>query len=277
MSFSHPEGEGQLRRERLRTARLYLCCGARPNGRDPEALLRAALGGGVDIVQLREKELSRAEIERAAGTFRRIADTYSALFILNDDPDLARSCDADGVHVGQEDVSPEDARALLGPDAIIGLSTHSEEQIDAIADVPDRADRGRGERGVLGEQASEAAEMRQPGASSTVDYISVGPIWETPTKEGRPAVGLELVAHAAAHAARPFFAIGGIDAKNAAQVVRAGARRLCAVRAIRDAADPGAAAAALRRAFAATEGAVPSDQDALLDHPSPWRGVAPGG
>ncbi len=228
MSLSLPEGDGPLRRERLRTARLYFVCDARPGG-DLEALLRAALTGGADIVQLREKELGRAEIERAAGTFRRVADTYSALFIINDDPELAHSCRADGVHVGQDDVSAEAARELLGAKAIIGLSTHSEEQIAASADRP-------------------------------VDYISVGPIWETPTKQGRPAVGLDLIAHAAEHAPHPFFAIGGIDPGNAGQVVKAGAERLCAVRAIRDAADPEAAAAALRQAFAAQE-----------------RGVAPGG
>lgn len=246
MSLGPPEGNGPLRRERLRTARLYFCCGARPGDSDPEALLRSALGGGVDILQIREKELGRAEIERSAGTFRRVCDTHSALFIVNDDPDLARACDADGVHVGQDDTSAEEARELLGPDAIIGLSTHSEEQIAAAAERP-------------------------------VDYISVGPIWETPTKAGRPAVGLELISHAAAHARHPFFAIGGIDLGNAEQVVRAGARRMCAVRAIRDAEDPGAAAAGLRRAFLATEGAAPGGQDALLDQPAPWRGVAPGG
>jgi thiamine-phosphate pyrophosphorylase len=226
--LSLPEGDGPLRRERLRTARLYFVCEARPPG-DLEALLRAALGGGADIVQLREKELGRAEIERAAGTFRRVADTFSALFVLNDDPELARALDADGVHVGQDDVSAEAAREVLGPDAIVGLSTHSEEQIAASAGRP-------------------------------VDYISVGPIWETPTKAGRPAVGLDLIAHAAEHAPHPFFAIGGIDPANAEQVVVAGAERLCAVRAIRDAADPAAAAAALRGAFALRE-----------------RGVAPGG
>ncbi len=229
MSLSPPEGDGPLRRERLRTARLYFVCEARPPG-DLEALLRAALGGGADIVQLREKLLGRAEIERAAQTFRRVADTYSALFVVNDDPELARICDADGVHLGQDDVSPEEARRILGPDAIIGLSTHSKEQISAA------------------------------GGASSLDYISVGPIWETPTKAGRPAVGLDLIRHAAGHAQHPFFAIGGIDPGNAAEVVAAGAERLCAVRAIRDAADPEAAAAALRRAFA---GAA--------------RGVAPGG
>jgi thiamine-phosphate pyrophosphorylase len=215
MSLAPPESAGPLRRERLRTARLYFVCDARPPGGDLEALLRAALSGGVDIVQLREKELGRAEIERAAQTFRRVCDTYSAPFIVNDDPDLARACDADGVHLGQDDGSVEEARALLGPDAIIGLSTHSEEQIQASNDA-------------------------------SVDHVSVGPIWETPTKAGRPAVGLELISYAAAHAAHPFFAIGGIDAANAAQVRGAGAERLCVVRAIRDAADPTAAAEALR-------------------------------
>jgi thiamine-phosphate pyrophosphorylase len=214
MSLAPPESVGPLRRERLRTARLYFVCDARPPG-DLEALLRAALGGGVDIVQLREKELGRAEIERAAETFRRVCDTYSAPFVVNDDPDLARTCGADGVHLGQDDGSVEEARAILGPDAIIGLSTHSEEQIDA---------------------SREAA----------VDYISVGPIWETPTKSGRPAVGLELISYAAAHAPHPFFAIGGIDAANAAQVREAGAARLCVVRAVRDAEEPMAAAEALR-------------------------------
>jgi thiamine-phosphate pyrophosphorylase len=228
MSLSLPEGDGPLRRERLRTARLYFVCDARP-ATDLEALLRAALTGGADIVQLREKELGRDEIERAAGTFRRVADTFSALFVLNDDPELARICDADGVHVGQDDVSAERAREVMGPDAIVGLSTHSEEQIAASAGRP-------------------------------VDYISVGPIWETPTKEGRPGVGLDLIRHAAADAPHPFFAIGGIDPSNAGEVVAAGAERLCAVRAIRDAADPEAAAQQLRQAFAVGE-----------------KGVAPGG
>ena len=219
MSLAPPEAEGPLRRERLRTARLYLCCEARPRGEDPEPLLAAALRGGVDIVQLREKSLPRREIELAAQTFRRLCDNHSALFIVNDDPDLARACDADGVHVGQDDLAAAEARALLGPDAIIGLSTHSEEQIAAAAPAP-------------------------------VDYISVGPIWETPTKQGRPAVGLELISHAAANAPHPFFAIGGIDSSNVSQVIEAGARRLCVVRAVRDAADPAAAAEALRAAFA---------------------------
>ena len=226
MSLAPPETIGPLRRERLRTARLYFVCDANPRGEDPEPLLRAALDAGVDIVQLREKDLPRREIERSALTFSRLCDTYSALFLVNDDPELAIACGADGVHVGQDDVPAAEARAALGPDAIVGLSTHSEEQLAASAEAP-------------------------------VDYVSVGPIWETPTKEGRPAVGLDLIRHAAASAPHPFFAIGGIDAGNAAEAVDAGARRLCVVRAIRDAADPTVAAEELRDAFAPLGGAAP--------------------
>ncbi len=226
MSLAPAESRGPLRRERLRTARLYFVCEARPGGRDPEAVLHAALSGGVDIVQLREKELGREEIERSARTFRRLCDTYTALFIVNDDPYLARTCDADGVHVGQDDAAPAEARKVLGSEAIVGLSTHSEAQL--------------------------AASSEQP-----VDYVSVGPIWETPTKAGRPGVGLGLVEHAVADAPHPFFAIGGIDPANAGEVVAAGARRLGVVRAIRDAEDPTAVAEALRGALAAVGEAAP--------------------
>jgi thiamine-phosphate pyrophosphorylase len=226
MSLAPPEAAGPQRRERLRTARLYFVCDARPGGEDPEALLRAALNGGVDIVQLREKALGSNVTERSSQTFRRLCDTYGALFIVNDDPHLALACDADGVHVGQDDASAAEAREALGPDAIVGLSTHSEEQIAAAGEQP-------------------------------IDYMSVGPIWETPTKEGRPAVGLTLVEHAAESAARPFFAIGGVDPSNAGQVVEAGARRLGVVRAIRDAEDPAAAAESIRRAFAGTGEVAP--------------------
>ncbi|MBW8060276.1 MAG: thiamine phosphate synthase [Solirubrobacterales bacterium] len=226
MSLAPPEADGPLRRERLRTARLYFVCDALPRGEDPEPLLDAALSGGVDIVQLREKELGRETIERSARIFRRLCDTYSVLFVVNDDPYLTLSCDADGVHLGQDDMAVREAREVLGPDAIIGLSTHSKEQIAAAADQP-------------------------------ADYISVGPIWETPTKEGRPGVGLGLVSEAARNAAHPFFAIGGIDPSNAGEAVEAGARRLCVVRAIHDAEDASAAAESLREALAAAGEAAP--------------------
>jgi thiamine-phosphate pyrophosphorylase len=224
VSLAAPDAAGPLRRERLRTARLYFVCDAKPHGQDPEPLLRAAMSGGVDIVELREKELDRRAAEVAGATFRRLCDTYSALFIVNDDPSLAVSCRADGVHLGQDDMPVAEAREMVGHDMLIGLSTHSREQID-------------GARGA--------------------DYISVGPVWETPTKEGRPAVGLELVQYAARQAPLPFYAIGGIDPSNAREVVDAGAQRLCVVRAIRDADDPAEAAAQLRRAFAERGEAAP--------------------
>jgi thiamine-phosphate pyrophosphorylase len=198
-----PESIGELRRQRLRWARLYFVCEARPHGNDPEALLNAAMAAGTWIVELRDREQPKSVIERSGRTFRRLANTYVALFIVNDDPYLA-----------QDDMDPAEARRIMGPDAIIGLSTHSREQIAAAAGSP-------------------------------VDYISVGPIWETPTKEGRPGTGLGLVRAAAEIAQKPWFAIGGIDLDNVGQVVEAGAERICVVRAIRDASDPRVAATAL--------------------------------
>lgn len=218
MTLATPDGQGPLRRERLRNARLYFVCDARPGGNDPEPLLRAAITGGVDIIQLREKEADGRIIERSAATFRRVCNSSSVPFMVNDDPELAVTLGADGVHIGQDDLTPAEARSIIGEDRLIGLSTHSVEQI---------------------------------GAAEGVDHISVGPVWETPTKAGRPAVGLGLVTHAAQHSNLPFFAIGGIDRGNVGEVLAAGARRICVVRAIRDAGDPAEVAAGLRRSFAA--------------------------
>jgi thiamine-phosphate pyrophosphorylase len=201
------------RREWLRDARLYVLCDARPGGRDPEELLRPALQAGVDVVQLREKSADQGEIVRAGRVFRRLCDAYDALFIVNDSPELAIACGADGVHVGQDDAPPADVRRAVGTDLLIGLSTHSRAQVDAVADV---------------------------------DYFCVGPVYATPTKPDYAPVGLDLVRYAAERASVPFFAIGGIDPANVAEVVEAGAQRVVVVRAIRDAADPGAAARALR-------------------------------
>jgi thiamine-phosphate pyrophosphorylase len=222
-----PEAIGDLRRQRLEWARLYFVCDARPHGREPELLLNAAMSGGAGLIELRDRENPRNAIERSGQTFRRLANTYGALFIVNDDPYLANELGADGVHVGQDDMDPAEARRILGPAAIIGLSTHSLEQIEAAAKEP-------------------------------IDYISVGPIWETPTKEGRPATGLDLIAEAAEIATRPWFAIGGIDTDNADEVASAGADRLCVVRAIRDAANPRAAASTL---FGAVDPAARAERD----------------
>ncbi len=224
--LASPESIGELRRQRLRWARLYFVCEARPHGSDPEALLNAAMAGGAGMIELRDRDLPRNVVFRSGQTFRRLANTYGALFIVNDDPHLALELRADGVHVGQDDMDPAEARRIMGADAIIGLSTHSSEQIEGAASLP-------------------------------VDYISVGPIWETPTKEGRPATGLKLIRTAGEIATLPWFAIGGIDTGNVDEVVAAGAERVCVVRAIRDAEAPRAAADAL---FAAVDPAERKDR-----------------
>ena len=207
-------------RERLSTARLYLVCDARP--RD---WLAAALRGGVDLVQLRDKELDDDGLIAAAREFRAAADETGAVFILNDRPDLVEACGADGVHVGQDDDPPALARAVVGPDRIIGRSTHAPGQADAADSDPD------------------------------VDYLAVGPVHATPTKPGRPAAGLAYVEYAARTVGKPWFAIGGLDATNADEVARRGARRIVVVRAITEAGDPEAAARALRNRLEVPVGA----------------------
>ena len=210
---------GDERRARLSAARLYLVCGTAGDGRgNLRAFLDAALRGGVDVVQLREKDpaFADAALLDAARIFRAAADAHGALFVLNDRPDLAAAARADGVHVGQDDMPVAEARALVGEDVLLGRSTHTPAQVDdaAVADV---------------------------------DYFAVGPVHATPTKPGRPGVGLELIRHAAsAPRAVPWFAIGGIGRSNVRAVVGAGATRIVVVRALTEAADPEAAARALR-------------------------------
>ena len=205
------------RRQRLAHARLYLVCDARS-----DAFLEQVLRGGVDIVQLRVKDPeSDGELLAAARRYAELCSAHGALFILNDRPDLVVAAGADGVHVGQDDTPVAEARRIVGEDRLIGLSTHSPAQIDAAA----RTD---------------------------ADYIGVGPVHATPTKPGRPAVGLELVDYAAGDARTPFFAIGGIDLTNVAAVRAAGAERVAVVRALTGAQDPAAAARALRAALGET-------------------------
>ncbi|MCW3016867.1 MAG: thiE [Solirubrobacterales bacterium] len=204
------------RRARLHAARLYLVTPAIAPAR-----LAAALDGGVDLVQLRIKDaVDDAALLREAAVVREACARTGALFVLNDRPDLAVAAGADGVHVGQDDVAVAEARALVGPDHLVGLSTHTPQQVH---------------------DAHRAA--------GRVDYIGVGPVHATPTKPGRPAAGLELVTHAATAAALPFFAIGGVDLLTLAAVREAGATRIAVVRAIADAEDPAAAARALREAL----------------------------
>jgi thiamine-phosphate pyrophosphorylase len=199
---------------RLAEARLYFVTDA---GTD-EPALREALAGGVDVLQLREKDAPDDHILTAAGTFRALCTEYGALFVLNDRPDLAVAAGADGVHVGQADEPIAQVRERVGPGLLIGLSTHSREQLAAAL-------------------------------ATDADYVCVGPVYATPTKPDYPAVGLELVRHAAEVVERPWFAIGGIDGANVTEVAAAGAPRVAVVRAIRDAPEPRAAAAGLRTAL----------------------------
>jgi thiamine-phosphate pyrophosphorylase len=195
-----------------------------PGERDLSDFLVAAISGGVDVVQLREKSLEDEFQAEAASVAADVCDAHGALFVLNDRPDIAAAVRADGVHVGQDDVPVAEARRIVGPDMLVGLSTHTPKEIDAA--VPSA-----------------------PDGSPFVDYIGVGPVHATPTKLGRPPVGPELVSYASAHAHVPFFAIGGIDSESILTVLDAGASRVCALRAICDARDPEQAALTLRAAL----------------------------
>jgi thiamine-phosphate pyrophosphorylase len=205
------------RRTRLERARLYLVCDVIAGD-----FVARALSGGVDIVQLRAKHRPDEEIISAGRHYARLCHEHQALLIVNDRPDLVDAIDADGVHIGQDDAPVDAARAVVGPARLIGLSTHTPEQID-----------------------------RANGAD--VDYIGVGPVHATPTKPGRPAVGLTLVRYAAREAQHPFFAIGGVQLANAHDVARAGATRIAVVRALTQVQEPEAMARALRRALNATQ------------------------
>lgn len=222
------------RTDSLDTARLYLCTDARSRQGDFEAFADAAYAGGVDIIQLRDKSLEAAEELELLKVLKGVAERHGKLWAVNDRADVASVSGAPVFHVGQKDLPLQVARTLLPSTALVGLSTHTPEQVnDAIAASP-------GEGGL--------------------DYFCVGPVWATPTKPGRAAVGTDLVTYAAEAMKRagettdgavklPWFAIGGIDLENVEQVVKAGASRIVVVRAITEAPDPTAAARALVEAL----------------------------
>jgi thiamine-phosphate pyrophosphorylase len=175
----------------------------------PLDFLRRALAGGVDAIQLRDKSLDDDGLLRAALPYRSAASEFGVPFILNDRPDMVERVSADGVHLGQDDPGERAGD-------ILGRSTHAPEQALAVTDA---------------------------------DYLSIGPVWETPTKPGRPAAGLDYVTWAAEHVDRPWFAIGGINRDTIHEVLERGATRVVVVRAITEAADPEAAARELREAL----------------------------
>lgn len=206
----------------LATARLYLCTDSRRDRGDLADFLDAVLPNGVDIVQLREKNLEAADELAALEVMADACRRHSSLLAVNDRADLAVAAGADVLHLGQRDLTPVTARRIVGPDVLIGMSSHSVEQARAAA------------------------------SADEVDYFCLGPIWSTPTKPGRPHIGLAPVAALAAEeVARPWFGIGGIDESTLDQVLDAGARRVVVVRVLTEAADPAAVAARLADRLAA--------------------------
>jgi len=199
--------------------RLYLITGDQGNEVETAHIVEAALEGGAAVVQLRKKSMSMGEQYRLALALRILTREHEALLIINDHADLAIAADADGVHLGQDDLPPAAVRALPGFEGrLIGRSTHSLAQA-------------------------------QLAVHEGVDYVAVGPVHATPTKEGRPAVGTALVSRVAGVIDRPFVAVGGIDLDNVATVVDAGAPAVAVVRAVYDAADPAEAARRLHEAL----------------------------
>jgi thiamine-phosphate pyrophosphorylase len=201
--------------------RLYLCTDARAERGDFAEFLDAAFAGGVDIIQLRDKTIEAAEELELLEILRDAAERHGKLWAVNDRADIAALAQAPVFHIGQKDLPPASARRLVGEAAAIGLSSHTPDQVDAAL------------------------------AAETLDYFCVGPIWATPTKPGRAAVGLELARYAAERivatgSTLPWYAIGGIDLGNIEQVVAAGAIRVVVVRAITEADDPTDAARRLR-------------------------------
>ncbi|NHW45614.1 thiamine phosphate synthase [Paenarthrobacter sp. MSM-2-10-13] len=218
----------------LASARLYLCTDARQRQGDFEDFVDAAFAGGVDIIQLRDKTLEAAEELEMLAVLRSVAQRHGRLWAVNDRADVASISGAPVFHIGQKDLPLTAARTLLPNVTGIGLSTHTPEQIDAAIATA---------QGPLG-----------------LDYFCVGPVWATPTKPGRAAVGPGLVTYAAEAQKRagdvktlPWFAIGGIDHSNVEQVVAAGASRIVVVRAITEATDPTAAAKSLLQALDTVE------------------------
>ncbi|MBF2072746.1 MAG: thiamine phosphate synthase [Synechococcales cyanobacterium C42_A2020_086] len=195
---------GWQRHQKLQSAYLYLVTSPVEN---LLAVVEAALEGGLTLVQYRDKDADDLTRLRTAEKLKQLCHRYGALFLINDRVDLALAVEADGVHLGQQDVPIAFARQLLGPQRLIGRSTTNPE---------------------------EMRRALQDGA----DYIGVGPVYATPTKVGKPAAGLEYVRYAVQHATVPWFAIGGINPENLADVLTAGAERVAVVRAIMEAEQP---------------------------------------
>ncbi len=203
---------------------LYLCTPDRP---DLETFLGRCIAGGVDVVQLRDKHLDDPGLVRRATLAQKVCAAEGVPFVLNDRADLAASLGADGVHVGQDDIGAAAARALVGPDALVGLSTHASGELDVA----------------LGDGTG-------PGpAPAPVDYLSAGPVVPTPTKPGRPGTGTGYLTEAVSRSPWPVWVTGGVTPDTVAGLADAGARHFVVVRWLCGADDPGRAARELRAAI----------------------------
>ncbi len=207
----------------LADRRLYLCTPDRP---DLGRFVEACVDGGVDIVQLREKQLDDRRLAERAAVVRGVCADRGVPFILNDRPDLAAAVGADGVHVGQDDSSPFAARRVVGDEAVIGLSTHAVPEVEAA----------------VGDPASGPGPV-------PVQYLSAGPVSPTPTKPGRPGTGLGYITRAVALSPWPVWITGGVDPETVGAMADAGARHFVVVRWLCEADDPGRHARELRRAI----------------------------
>ena len=198
--------------------KLYLVTNSDKFGSEDEFLdaIASALEGGVDILQFREKNMPAKKIVELGRKIKQLCSQYDVTFIVNDRVDIASILEADGVHLGQDDLGVNEARAILGDNCIVGVSTHAPEQ--ALKAVEDGA-----------------------------DYIGAGPVFTTPTKQGRTPVGIEYVSWVSKNIDIPFFAIGGIDTENVEQVIKAGAKRIAVVRAIMNAKSPQKTAKSLKK------------------------------
>lgn len=203
--------------------RLYFVAPARIKAGVVADLLPELVQAGVDIIQLREKEMEAGDVVRLGEPLLAACRDAGVPLIVNDRPDVALALGADGVHLGQNDLPAAVARRILGPEVIVGRSTHAEEEVDA-------------------EVASD----------TRLDYIAVGPVRATPTKPGRPGTGLDLVRYAAERIPLPWFVTGGVDEETLPEVMEAGGRRVVVVRAIAEAPDPVAVAERLRSLLDAT-------------------------
>jgi len=213
--------------------RLYLCTPDRP---DLEWFIEASVTGGVDVVQLREKHLDDRRLTERAATAQQVCTGLGVPFVLNDRPDLAAAIGADGVHVGQDDPSPVEARRIMGAHALIGLSTHATEELEAAL-------------GGLGPAMTPPAGNPTGGRAVPVDYLSAGPVVPTPTKPGRAGTGLGYVAEAVARSPWPVWITGGVDPDTVGPLVAAGARHFVVVRWLTEADDPEDRARRLRRSI----------------------------